>query len=99
MTTAQDIQTRVIGAANTLDYRVFLESKSTGQPLSPFHDVPLYADEANGILNFIVEIPRWTNAKIEISKEDSFNPFKQDTKKGKLRYVRNSFPHLSLIHI
>ena len=41
MTTAQDIQTRVIGAANTLDYRVFLESKSTGQPLSPFHDVPL----------------------------------------------------------
>merc|ERR1711964_955980 len=76
---------------------VFLESKSTGQPLSPFHDVPLYADEANGILNFIVEIPRWTNAKIEISKEDSFNPFKQDTKKGKLRYVRNSFPHKGYI--
>ena len=97
MTTAQDIQTRVIGAPNTLDYRVYLESKSTGQPLSPFHDVPLYADEANGILNFIVEIPRWTNAKVEISKEDSFNPFKQDTKKGKLRYVRNSFPHKGYI--
>ena len=97
MTSAQDIQTRVIGAPNTLDYRVYLESKATGLPLSPFHDVPLFADEANGILNFIVEIPRWTNAKVEISKEDTFNPFKQDTKKGKLRYVRNSFPHKGYI--
>lgn len=97
MTSAQDIQTRVIGAPNTLDYRVYLESKSTGLPLSAFHDVPLFADEANGILNFIVEIPRWTNAKVEISKDDVFNPFKQDTKKGQLRYVRNSFPHKGYI--
>ncbi|KAJ2890899.1 Inorganic pyrophosphatase, partial [Coemansia aciculifera] len=28
-----------------------------------------------------------------ISKEDALNPIKQDTKKGKLRYVRNAFPH------
>ncbi|ORX52110.1 pyrophosphatase-domain-containing protein [Piromyces finnis] len=41
----------------------------------------------------VVEIPRWTNAKAEISKEDYFNPIKQDTKKGKLRFVRNCFPH------
>ncbi|KAJ2549209.1 Inorganic pyrophosphatase [Coemansia sp. RSA 1933] len=53
----------------------------------------MFADEANGIYNMVVEIPRWTNAKMEISKEDSLNPIKQDTKKGKLRYVRNSFPH------
>lgn len=30
---------------------------------------------------------------MEISKEESFNPIKQDIKKGKLRYVRNCFPH------
>ncbi|KAI0278167.1 inorganic pyrophosphatase [Russula aff. rugulosa BPL654] len=30
----------------------------------------------------IVEVPRWTNAKMEISKEESFNPIKQDIKKG-----------------
>ena len=41
----------------------------------------------------IVEIPRWTNAKLEISKDEPFNPIKQDIKKGKLRYVRNCFPH------
>jgi hypothetical protein len=41
----------------------------------------------------IVEIPRWTNAKLEISKDEEFNPIKQDVKKGKLRFVRNCFPH------
>ena len=41
----------------------------------------------------IVEVPRWTNAKMEISKEEAFNPIKQDIKKGKLRFVRNCFPH------
>lgn len=25
----------------------------------------------------VVEVPRWTNAKMEISKEESFNPIKQ----------------------
>ena len=41
----------------------------------------------------IVEVPRWTNAKLEISKDEPFNPIKQDIKKGKLRFVRNCFPH------
>ncbi|NXD32758.1 IPYR pyrophosphatase, partial [Spelaeornis formosus] len=45
----------------------------------------------------IVEIPRWSNAKLEISKEDQFNPILQDTKKGKLRFVRNCFPHKGYI--
>jgi inorganic pyrophosphatase len=29
----------------------------------------------------------------QISKEEELNPIKQDIKKGKLRYVRNCFPH------
>lgn len=29
----------------------------------------------------------------QISKEDTLNPILQDTKKGKLRFVRNCFPH------
>lgn len=41
----------------------------------------------------IVEVPRWTNAKMEISKDETMNPILQDTKKGKLRFVRNCFPH------
>ncbi|ODN78306.1 inorganic pyrophosphatase [Cryptococcus amylolentus CBS 6039] len=87
-----DYQTRIIGAANTLEHRVFIENKE-GKVVSPFHDIPLFADEAKTILNMIVEVPRWTNAKMEVSKEEAFNPIKQDIKKGKLRYVRNCFPH------
>lgn len=40
-------------------------------------DIPLYADDNQTILNMIVEVPRWTNAKMEISKEEKFNPILQ----------------------
>ena len=53
------------GAANTLEHRVYIEKD--GVPVSAFHDVPLYANEQQTILNMIVEIPRWTNAKMEVS--------------------------------
>jgi nucleosome-remodeling factor subunit len=41
----------------------------------------------------VVEIPRWTNEKMEIATTESLNPIKQDVKKGQLRYVANVFPH------
>ncbi|GAA5835962.1 hypothetical protein JCM9279_002152 [Rhodotorula babjevae] len=86
---------RQIGAANTLEYRAFLEKD--GKVISPFHDIPLFANEEKTVLNMVVEIPRWSNAKLEISKEEQFNPILQDTKKGKLRFVRNCFPHKGYI--
>ncbi|KAF8424686.1 inorganic diphosphatase [Tirmania nivea] len=82
---------RKVGQPNTLDHRIFIEKD--GSPISSFHDIPLFANEQKTLLNMIVEIPRWTNAKMEISKEETLNPIKQDIKKGKLRYVRNCFPH------
>lgn len=88
--------TRQIGAKNTLDYKVYIEED--GKPISPFHDIPLYADKENNIFNMVVEIPRWSNAKLEITKEETLNPIVQDTKKGKLRFVRNCFPHHGYIH-
>ncbi|KAI7783050.1 inorganic pyrophosphatase [Diaporthe eres] len=83
--------TRKVAAPYTLEHRVYIEKD--GVPVSPFHDIPLFANQEKTILNMIVEIPRWTNAKLEISKEELLNPIKQDIKKGKLRYVRNCFPH------
>ena len=50
--------------------------------MSPFHDIPLFKDEAKGVYNMVCEIPRWTNAKMEISTKDKMNPIKQDVKKG-----------------
>ena len=46
-----------------------------------------------GVYNMVVEVPRWSNAKIEIDTKSPLNPLKQDMKKGKLRYVANCFPH------
>lgn len=55
---------RKIGQPHTLEHRVYIEKD--GVPVSPFHDIPLYANEQQTILNMIVEIPRWTNAKQEV---------------------------------
>lgn len=64
--------------------------------VSPFHDVPLHcngsANADSGMFNMVVEVPRWSNAKLEICKYRSLNPIVQDIKKGKLRYVGNVFP-------
>lgn len=66
-------------------------------PISPLHDIPLWADRAARLVNMVVEVPRWSNAKMEISLSEPLNPIKQDVKKGALRYVANVFPHRGYI--
>ncbi|KAI9602697.1 hypothetical protein H4Q26_001993 [Puccinia striiformis f. sp. tritici PST-130] len=90
-TTMTNNNTRLIGAPNTLEHRVYIENN--GAVISAFHDLPLFANEQHNVFNMIVEVPRWTNAKMEISKSEPFNPILQDIKKNKLRFVRNCFPH------
>ncbi|NXH30850.1 IPYR2 pyrophosphatase, partial [Myiagra hebetior] len=83
-----------------------------GKYISPFHDIPLFAGSKEDkeipakrskttgsevLFNMIVEVPRWTNAKMEIATEEPLNPIKHDIKKGKLRYVANIFPHKGYI--
>lgn len=86
-------KTLQVGAKNTLDYRVYLEDE-VGKTVSPFHDVPLYCEgDDNGYVHMVVEVPRHSQAKLEISKEEPMNPIKQDVKKGALRYVKNVFPY------
>lgn len=41
--------------------------RHNGQRISPWHDIPLFADRQRGILIMVVEIPRGTNAKMEVS--------------------------------
>ncbi|NP_001086030.1 pyrophosphatase (inorganic) 2 L homeolog [Xenopus laevis] len=82
--------------ANSLEYRLFFKN-CKGQYISPFHDIPMFADEEKAIFNMVVEVPRWTNAKMEIATKDPLNPIKQDVKKGKLRFVANVFPHKGYI--
>uniref|UniRef100_A0A8C6W362 inorganic diphosphatase n=1 Tax=Nannospalax galili TaxID=1026970 RepID=A0A8C6W362_NANGA len=99
------------GQRGSQDYRLFFKNVA-GHYVSPFHDIPLKLDskEENGIptkkarnddhknlFNMVVEIPRWTNAKMEIATEEPLNPIKQDLKNGKLRYTPNIFPHKGYI--
>ncbi|VDL72444.1 unnamed protein product [Nippostrongylus brasiliensis] len=83
------------GSLYSADYRLFI--KGPDGVISPWHDVPLYADESKKIYNMIVEIPRWTNAKMEMATAEPMNPIKQDLKKGLPRFVHNIFPHKGYI--
>uniref|UniRef100_A0A2K5D7M8 Inorganic pyrophosphatase n=1 Tax=Aotus nancymaae TaxID=37293 RepID=A0A2K5D7M8_AOTNA len=93
------------------NYRLFFKNV-TGHYISPFHDIPLKVNskeensistkkaqntENENLFNMIVEIPRWTNAKMEIATEEPLNPIKQYVKDGKLRYVANIFPYKGYI--
>ncbi|NWW01985.1 IPYR2 pyrophosphatase, partial [Oreocharis arfaki] len=99
------------GRPNSPDYRLYFKN-ADGKYISPFHDIPLFAGSKEDkeipakrskttgseiLFNMIVEVPRWTNAKMEIATEEPLNPIKHDIKKGKLRYVANIFPHKGYI--
>ncbi|XP_044285007.1 inorganic pyrophosphatase 2, mitochondrial isoform X1 [Varanus komodoensis] len=99
------------GQLHTPDYRLYFKD-AKGKYISPFHDIPLLAEpdedkeipakksKINGnelVFNMVVEVPRWTNAKMEIATKEPLNPIKQDVKEGKLRYVANIFPHKGYI--
>jgi hypothetical protein len=81
------------GQLSTTSYRVYFKNTATNEFVSPFHDIPLFADRENNVFNAVIEIPRWSNAKMEINKTEKFNPITQDVKKGKLRFVNNVFPY------
>ncbi|EDL12181.1 pyrophosphatase (inorganic) 2, partial [Mus musculus] len=104
-------RTEELGHPRSQDYRLFFKHVA-GHYISPFHDIPLKADckeehdiprkkarndEYENLFNMVVEIPRWTNAKMEIATEEPLNPIKQDIKNGKLRYTPNIFPHKGYI--
>lgn len=68
---------RKIGHPYTAKYRIYFEQRPAPKhhddgdakkiPISPFHDIPLYHDKSRGILNMVVEVPRWSQAKFEVS--------------------------------
>lgn len=42
-----------------------------GQPISFWHDIPLYPEKGNNrIVSYVVEIPRWTDGKIETRRDE-----------------------------
>lgn len=86
------------GTKYTPDFKNYAINSQTNKVISYFHDVPLNLNLQDKTVNMIVEIPRWSNAKFEISPNLLGNPIIQDTKKGKVRFVKNLFPYHGYIH-
>lgn len=82
------------GTENCPDYRVYYQNES-GKIISPWHDIPYKAGDR--VYNAVIEIPKFSNAKMEIATGESANPIKQDVKKGVLRFVKNPFPYKGYI--
>ncbi|MCG4843325.1 hypothetical protein L0N32_11140, partial [Streptococcus gordonii] len=59
------------GSKYTLGFKKYL-TLLNGEVGSFFHDVPLDLNEHEKTVNMIVEVPRWTTRKFEISKELRF---------------------------
>ncbi|KAJ2458432.1 inorganic diphosphatase activity protein, partial [Coemansia sp. RSA 2424] len=85
------------GAVGSSAHRVYF-AQANKVPISPWHDIPLFADTLSSPeYNMVCEIPRWSNAKLEIDTKAPFNPIKQDSKNGHLRYVADVFPYKGYI--
>eukprot|EP01102_Stenamoeba_stenopodia_P020746 TRINITY_DN8206_c0_g1_i1.p1 TRINITY_DN8206_c0_g1~~TRINITY_DN8206_c0_g1_i1.p1 ORF type:complete len:331 (+),score=61.75 TRINITY_DN8206_c0_g1_i1:28-993(+) len=90
-TTAPKYYAKEEGQRDTKEYRVFI-TDSQGKKIAPWHDVPLFASSKGfegNTFNFLNEIPRGTNAKMEMAADEPFTPIKQDIKKGQLRYLKH----------
>eukprot|EP00640_Fibrocapsa_japonica_P002277 CAMPEP_0113938094 /NCGR_PEP_ID=MMETSP1339-20121228/4501_1 /TAXON_ID=94617 /ORGANISM="Fibrocapsa japonica" /LENGTH=276 /DNA_ID=CAMNT_0000941031 /DNA_START=119 /DNA_END=949 /DNA_ORIENTATION=- /assembly_acc=CAM_ASM_000762 len=82
ITPLPSVSTEISGDVDTDSYRLFFKSDEGN--VSPWHDIPLKADD--GSFNFVNEIPKFTTAKMEIATKEEKNPIAQDIKKGKLRH-------------
>lgn len=90
------------GQLHTLNYRCYFRDVQTNAIVSPFHDIPLVNEQyslqstdGNVIYNMVVEVPRWTNAKMEINKQLKMNPIVQDVKSGELIFFIRKFKRIS----
>lgn len=56
-------------------FSVYFAANQNGNAISPLHDIPLHANDSQNIYNMVVEVPRWTNAKMEVNAYFLFSSF------------------------
>ena len=66
MTSSAPYGTKYKGSPHTIEYRIY--SEKNGKIISPWHEIPLFADQEQRVLNMVVEIPRFSTAKLEVRK-------------------------------
>jgi len=90
-----DAMSETTGQFGTLDFRLLFKDAASSAIISPWHDISLLAPGSSPaalVFNFIVEIPMFQTAKMEVSKELPSNPIIQDSKKGLPRYYGYGTP-------
>lgn len=100
MNLSDEYEPEYFGSQGTDTFRIFFKKKlpnvvnqeNAQVYITPFHDIPLYSEMGPNIHRMIVRMPRWTNARMEIGKNEPFNPIRQDTSRKTLRYFDNIFP-------
>lgn len=45
-----------------------IAANKNGNAISPLHDIPLRVAGQKNVFNMVVEVPRWTNAKMEVCR-------------------------------
>lgn len=56
----------VVGKPDTFDFKVYIKGPSG--IVSSVHDIPLKPKGSDKrVFNMVVEVPRWSNAKLEVS--------------------------------
>lgn len=100
--TSQGIQLQQRGTYGHLNYQLFFHLKQ--HMISPWHDIPLRASSAAAtagrqnppqevVVNMVVEIARGQMSKMEMNKDEPYNPIMQDqTKDGRPRYYAYDIP-------
>jgi 3'-phosphoadenosine 5'-phosphosulfate synthase len=83
--------TRSEGKYGTQHFKLYLTGKS-GQPVSPWHSIPLKVVGETDVYNMVVEIPMYSTAKMEMNKKEIRNPIMQDEKDGAPRYYSYGVP-------
>jgi 3'-phosphoadenosine 5'-phosphosulfate synthase len=66
------------GTFGRTDYKLHFQNED-GELISPWHDIPLQPKGSAETFNFVVEIPMGVAHKMEVNKEERFNPIMQDT--------------------
>ena len=86
------------GEAGLVSWRLHFMHESTR--ISPWHQIPLYADGVEGkhdnsaLIHMVIEIPRATRSKFEIATVEPDNPIHQDVRNGTVReYKYQHMPH------
>ncbi|ETO13123.1 acidocalcisomal pyrophosphatase, partial [Reticulomyxa filosa] len=86
-----NIITTNVGTKGSAEFRVIFKYQQKNgkiKQISPWHDIPLRHGQTH-IYNFICEIPKWTRTKFEIATGETFNPIRQDTKNGTIRFYEH----------